>query len=210
MNNKPREEKKEKEFVEELLSIDRVTRVTAWWRQLSFRAVVVIWDKKWRVWVWAWKSSEVVDAISKAVNRAKKDIVKVPLINGTIPHEITVKFKSASVMIHPASEWIWIIAWWAVRKVLSVAWYKNILAKRYGSKNFLNNARATIKALSSLKLDGDITKRNEEPEEVKEEKKPVDVKNDIIKEAPKAEKKEEKPADKADVKKAEEKITPKK
>jgi len=143
--------KPKKEYKEELLSIDRVTRVTSWGRQLRFRAVMVIWDGKWRVWLWTWKSWEVVDAIAKAVADAKKNLVDVKIEEGTVPYDIKVKYKSAKVMLHPASQWTWIIAGWAVRKVLSVAWYTDVLAKRYGSTNLINNARATIKALISFK-----------------------------------------------------------
>lgn len=143
--------KPEKEFKEELLAVDRVTRVTSGWRQLRFRAVVVIWDGKWRVGLGTWKSWEVVDAISKAVHDAKKNMVDVKIENGTVPYNIEVKYKSAKVMVHQASDWVWIIAWWSARKVLSVAWYKDVIAKRYGSTNLINNARATIKALTSFK-----------------------------------------------------------
>lgn len=147
----PRFNKPRKEFKEELLSIDRVTRVTAWGRQLRFRAVMVIGDGKWRVALWTGKSWEVVDAIAKAIADAKKRLVNVKMENWTVPYDIKVKYKSASVMVHPASKWTWVIAWWAVRKVLVVAWYKDVLAKRYGSSNLINNARATIKALTSFK-----------------------------------------------------------
>lgn len=142
---------KQKEFHEELLSIDRVTRVTAWWRQLRFRAVMVVWDGKWKVWLWTGKSWEVVDAIAKAISNAKKNIVDVKIEDGTVPYNIEVKYKSAKMMVHPASEWTWIIAWGSARKVLAVAWYKNVLAKRYWSTNLINNARATINALTSFK-----------------------------------------------------------
>lgn len=148
---RPDFEKTKKEFNEELLSIDRVTRVTAWWRQLRFRAVVVIWDGKWKVWLGTGKSWEVVSAISKAVSDAKKNLVKVPMEKWSVPYNIEVKYKSAKVMLHPASEWTWIIAGWAVRKVLAVAWYRDVLAKRYWSSNLINNARAAIKALTSFK-----------------------------------------------------------
>lgn len=143
--------KAKKEYNEELLAIDRVTRVTSWGRQLRFRAVMVIWDWKWKVGLWTWKSWEVVDAISKAVNNAKKNMVNVRIEEGTVPYNVNTKYKSAKIMVHPASEWTWIIAWWSIRKVLSVAWFKDVLAKRYGSTNLINNARATIKALTSFK-----------------------------------------------------------
>jgi len=144
-------QKPQKEFKEELLAIDRVTRVTAWGRQLRFRAVMVIWDGKWRVALWTWKSWEVVDAIAKAVTDAKKNLTNVKIVKWTVPYNVDAKFKAARVMVHPASEWTWIIAWWAMRKVFMVAWYKDVLAKRYWSTNLINNAKATIKALTSFK-----------------------------------------------------------
>ena len=150
-DNNKRFQKPKKEFKEELLAIDRVTRVTSGWRQLRFRAVMVIWDGKWRVALWTWKSWEVVEAIAKSVTDAKKKLVNVKMKDWTVPYDIKVKYKSAKVMVHPASKWTWLIAWWAMRKVLMVAWYKDVLAKRYGSSNLINNAKATIKALTSFK-----------------------------------------------------------
>lgn len=144
-------QKPRKEFREELLSIDRVTRVTAGWRQLRFRAVMLLGNGKGKVGLWTGKSWEVVDAIAKAVANAKKNMVDVKIENGSVPYDVTAKFKAAKVMVHPASEGTWIIAGGAMRKVLMVAWYKDVLAKRYGSTNLINNAKATIKALSSFK-----------------------------------------------------------
>ena len=143
--------KPKKEFKEELLAIDRVTRVTAGGRQLRFRAVMVIWDGKGRVWLGTGKSWEVVDAIAKAIANAKKHLITVKMENGTVPYEITAKFKAAKIMVHPASKGTGIIAGGSARKVLSVAGYSDILAKRYGSSNLLNNAKATMKALTSFK-----------------------------------------------------------
>jgi len=146
--------KPKKEFREELLAIDRVTRVNSGWRQLRFRAVMVIGDGKGRVGLWMGKSWEVVDAIAKSIADAKKNLVNVTMVNGTVPYDLKVKNKSAVVMVHPASKGTWLIAGWAVRKVLSVAGYTDILAKRYGSTNLINNARATIDALTSFKWSG--------------------------------------------------------
>lgn len=140
-----------KEFEEVLLSIDKVTRVTAWGRQLRFRASVVIGDWKGRVGLWIGKAWEVVVAIEKAVRDAKKNLISFDIIEGTIAHEVKAKFKSSTIMLHPASEWTWIIAGWATRKLLSVSGIKNILAKRYGCTNPITNTRAALKAISSLK-----------------------------------------------------------
>lgn len=150
-NDRRGNQKKPKEFKEELLAIDRVTRVTAGWRQLRFRAVMVIGNGKWKAGLGTGKSWEVVDAIAKAIANAKKNLVDVDIVEGTVPYDLKVKYKAAVVMLHPASKWTWIIAGWAVRKVLAVAGYKDILGKRYGSSNLINNAKATLKALSSYK-----------------------------------------------------------
>ena len=152
-NRNKRMSKPKKEFKEELLSIDRVTRVTSGGRQLRFRAVMVIGDWKGRVALWTGKSWEVVDAIAKALANARKKLVNVKIVDGTVPYNIQNKYKSAIVMVHPASKGTWIIAWWAVRKVLAVAGYTDVLAKRYGSSNLLNNAKAAIGALTSFKED---------------------------------------------------------
>ena len=143
--------KPKKEFKEELLAIDRVTRVTAGGRQLRFRAVMVIGDGKGKVGLGTGKSWEVVDAIAKAIADAKKNMITVDIDSGTVPYNLTAKFKAATIMLHPASKGTGIIAGGSARKVLAVAGYKDILAKRYGSSNLLNNAKATLKALQSFK-----------------------------------------------------------
>jgi len=141
-----------KEFKEELLRIDRVTRVTAGGRQLRFRASVIIGDNNGRIGFGIGKAGEVVIAIEKAVRDAKKNLVHLPITNGTIPYDVTAKYKAAAVYIHPADEGTGIIAGGAVRKVLAVSGIKDILAKQNGSsKNPINNARAVIKALGLLK-----------------------------------------------------------
>ncbi|EKE30083.1 MAG: 30S ribosomal protein S5 [uncultured bacterium (gcode 4)] len=141
-----------KEFKEELLRIDRVTRVTAWGRQLRFRASVIIGDNNGTVGLGIGKAWEVVVAIEKAVRDAKKNLVKFKIVGGTIAHNVTWDFKAASIMIHPATAGTGIIAWGAVRKIISVSWIKDILAKRYGCTNPITNARATLKALQMLKI----------------------------------------------------------
>ncbi len=150
-NRKWQFSKPRKEFKEELLAIDRVTRVTTGGRQLRFRAVMVIGDGKGRVALGTGKSWEVVDAIAKAVSNAKKNLTNVKIVDGTVPYNIDSKYKAAKIMVHPASKGTGIIAGGAMRKVLMVAGYKDVLAKRYGSTNLINNARATINALSSFK-----------------------------------------------------------
>nr|MDD3720070.1 30S ribosomal protein S5 [Candidatus Gracilibacteria bacterium] len=139
------------EFKEELLSIDRVTRVTAGGRQLRFRAVMLVGNGKGKVGLGTGKSWEVVDAIAKAVNDARKNMVDVSIEEGSVPYELKVKYKSAVLMVHPATKGTGIIAGGAARKVFAVAGYSDVIAKRYGSTNLINNARAALKALTSFK-----------------------------------------------------------
>jgi small subunit ribosomal protein S5 len=141
----------EKEFREEMLSIDRVTRVTAGGRQLRFRASIVIGDGKGRVGLGIGKSGEVQGAIEKAIRDAKKNLVTFPIVNGTIAHDVAVNFKSSSLFLHPAHPGTGIIAGGAVRKIFAVSGVKDVIAKQHGSPNGITNARVTMKALSSLK-----------------------------------------------------------
>lgn len=144
-------EEEKKEFREELLAVDRVTRVNSGWRQLRFRAVMVLGDGKGKVWLGTGKSWEVVDAIAKAIADAKKNMVQVKIENGSVPYDVNTKYKTAKVWVHPASKGTGIIAGGAIRKVLMAAGYSDVLAKRHGHGNLINNARATIKALRSFK-----------------------------------------------------------
>lgn len=142
----------QKEFKEELLRIDRVTRVTAGGRQLRFRASVVIGNGKGTVGLGIGKANEVVVAIDKAIRDAKKNLISFPIQNGSVPHELVSSYKAASVFIHPASEGTGIIAGGSVRKILAVSGVKDVLAKlQSGTKNPITNARAIMKALGSLK-----------------------------------------------------------
>lgn len=141
-----------KEFQEELLRIDRVTRVTAGGRQLRFRVSLVIGDGKGTVGLGIGKAGEVVVAIEKATRDAKKNLVRFEIHNGTIAHDVAVNFKAVSLLLHPADAGTGIIAGGSIRKVLAVAGIKDVLAKRHSaSKNPITAAHATIKALSSLK-----------------------------------------------------------
>ncbi len=142
------------EYEEEVLQIDRVTRVVKGGRRLRFRATVVVGNKKGKVGIGIGKSHEVVGAIQKAIHQAKKDLVVVPLKHGTLPHEIFIKFKSARIFMMPASPGTGIIAGGAVRKIAELAGVKNMLSKMFGCSNRLTNAQATIMALKKLKPAG--------------------------------------------------------
>lgn len=147
-----RREKEPKEFDEEVLEIARVTRVVKGGRRLRFRALVAIGDRKGRVGVGVGKATEVVSAIKKAVTRAKRDMLHVPITNkDSIPHQVKVKHKAARMLIMPASPGTGVIAGGSLRKILSLAGVKNVLSKNYGTNNKLVTAQASIKALHMLK-----------------------------------------------------------
>lgn len=135
------------EFKEGLIDLARVTRVVKWWRRMRFRATVAAWDWKWRVWLWVWKANEVTIAIKKAIHNAKKDLITLPIVNWTINRDVFVKFKSARVLLMPAWEGTWIIAWWSIRKIAEVVWIHNLLSKRFWTNNKLVNAQAMMKAI---------------------------------------------------------------
>mgnify|MGYP001608239380 FL=1 len=147
-----RGETRSSEFEEEVIQIDRVTRVVKGGRRLRFRATVVIGNKKGKVGVGIGKSLEVQGAIKKAIAHAKKSLIEVPIISETIPHEVKMKFKSAKLMIMPACPGTGIIAGGPLRKILELAGVKNVMSKVLGCKNRLSNSQAAILALSQLRM----------------------------------------------------------
>ncbi|MBN2087281.1 30S ribosomal protein S5 [Candidatus Peregrinibacteria bacterium] len=169
LNKAKGHQKEQKEFEEEVLQIDRVTRVVKGGRRLRFRATVAIGDKKGRVGIGVGKASEVVTGIKKAVTKAKKDLIKVPITDGdTIPHEINFKYKSARLIILPASSGTGVIAGGSLRKILNLAGIKNVLSKNIGTRNALVVAQASIEALKTLRpLRSHDKKKSESKVEVK-------------------------------------------
>ncbi|MGE3278708.1 MAG: 30S ribosomal protein S5 [Candidatus Altimarinota bacterium] len=144
--------KEKKEFEEEVLQVDRVTRVVKGGRRLSFRATVIIGNRKGKVAIGLGKANEVTIAIQKGVSQAKKNIVHVPIIKDTIPHNIKVKFKATRLLMIPAAPGTGIKAGSSTRKILELAGVKNILSKRMGSGNRINLAKATMKGLDMLRV----------------------------------------------------------
>ena len=140
-----------KEFEEEVIQIDRVTRVVKGGRRLRFRATVVIGNRKGKVGVGIGKSTEVQGAIKKAVAQARKSLIIVPMVGETIPHRVHMKFKSAKLLLMPACPGTGIIAGGPLRKILELAGVKDVLSKALGCKNRLSNSQAAIMALSDLK-----------------------------------------------------------
>lgn len=139
------------EFDQKILDIARVTRVMAGGKRMRFRACVAIGDRKGRVAIGLAKGLDVTIAVNKAVNQAKKNLITVPMIDKTIPHEIKQKSDSAIVLLKPAKQGRGIIAGSVVRVILELAGIHNITSKMLGSHNKINNAKCVIKALSSLK-----------------------------------------------------------
>ncbi len=139
------------ELKDRLVAINRVTKVTKGGRHFSFSAIVVVGDEKSVVGHGLGKANEVTEAISKAVEEAKKNLMRVAVINETLPHAIKTKYSGAQVFIKPASAGTGVIAGGAMRAVLESAGIKNVLAKSQGSSNPHNVVKATIKALASLR-----------------------------------------------------------
>lgn len=162
----------EVETIEKVIQIRRVTKVVKGGKKLSFRAVVVVGNGKGSVGVGVGKSGEVVGAIQKAITDAKKAQVEVPLVGTSIPHPTTAKLGAGKVLLKPAAPGSGVIAGGSVRAVLEASGLKDVVGKTLGSDSPINNARATVKALSTLRTLEDIAATRG--------KRPVDV----IREAP--------------------------
>jgi len=143
--------KREKpEYDQKLLDLARVARVVKGGRRFRFRATLVIGNRKGKVGVGVGKGADVSDAIKKAFDDAKKNMVSVTLFNNTIPHDISYKLGSARIILKPASEGRGIIAGGAIRTVVDLAGIKDIVSKSLGTSNKLNVARATVAAFNEL------------------------------------------------------------
>jgi small subunit ribosomal protein S5 len=141
----------ETELKDRLVAVNRVTKVTKGGRTFSFSAIVVVGNENGLVGHGLGKAKEVTEAIAKAIEDAKKNLVQVAIINNTLPHDILVKSDGAKVFLKPASQGTGIIAGGAMRAVLESAGIQNVLAKSQGSSNPHNVVKATVKALSELK-----------------------------------------------------------
>lgn len=139
------------ELKDKLVALNRVAKVTKGGRTFSFAAIVVVGDGNGTVGHGLGKAREVSDAISKAVDDAKKNLIKVPILKGTVPHEQKGKFGAGKVLIKPAADGTGVIAGGAMRAVLEIAGVHNVLAKSMGSSNPHNVVKATINGLAKMR-----------------------------------------------------------
>lgn len=193
-NRRKKMPKEKPEFDQQIVDLARVTRVTKGGKQLSFRATVLIGDHNGRVGYGVEKGKDVQIAVEKAVNHAKKNLINVPFVFGTIPHIVEAKHKAAKVMLKPAPQGSGVIAGGAIRAVLEMAGVQNVSSKMLGkTSNKMNNIKATFAALQTFKMSA--IKRGEKKAEVavapvaKEEKPVVQTAKPVVKKTVKKESK---------------------
>ena len=169
MERRPRRVEREKEFEERVVVINRVSKTVKGGRRMRFSALVVVGDKKGRVGFGTGKANEVPDAIKKALEDAKKNVFRVPLVNNgtTIPHEVTGVYGAGEVFLRPATEGTGVIAGGPARAVIEMAGIKNIRTKSLGSNNKQNVVLATLEGLKQIKTPEEVAKlRGKSVEEI--------------------------------------------
>ncbi|MBQ6028727.1 MAG: 30S ribosomal protein S5 [Treponema sp.] len=157
--NKFDKEPKEKEFVEKLVTLNRTSKTVKGGRRMSFAALSVVGDQKGRVGYGFGKANDVTEAIKKSLDRAKRNLVTLPIKRGTVPHDVIGKFKSSEVLLRPASAGTGIIAGGPVRAIMDAAGVTDIISKSLGSSASVNVVRATFDAIERM-LDAATVAKN--------------------------------------------------
>ena len=150
---------RDKDFVEKLVKLNRTAKVVKGGRRFSFAALTVVGDRKGNVGYGFGKANDVAEAIRKSIDRAKRNMVKVPVLRGTIPHDIKGEFKSAQVILKAACSGTGIIAGGPVRAIMEAAGITDILSKSLGARNQINVVKATFQAISQM-MDSRVAAKN--------------------------------------------------
>lgn len=153
----------EVQFIDKVVSINRVAKVVKGGRRFRFSAIVVVGDGQGRVGAGLGKAQEVPEAIRKALENAKKDMIQVPILNNTIPYAVTGRYGSGKVLLRPAAEGTGVIAGGPVRAVVEVSGIKNVLTKCLGSHNPHNAVKAAMEALRQLASPEQVAQRRNRP-----------------------------------------------
>lgn len=157
----------ENEFTEKIVSINRVAKVVKGGKNFRFAVLVVVGNKKGKVGVGTGKAQEIPEAIRKGIEDAKKNLINVPMLNGTVPHESIGTFGAGKVLLKPAPEGTGVIAGGPVRAVVELAGITDIVSKSLGSANARNMVNATIEALKQMKRAEEVARlRNKSVEEI--------------------------------------------
>ncbi len=157
----------EKEYIEKLVKLNRTAKVVKGGRRFSFSALTVVGDRKGNVGYGFGKANDVSEAIRKSIEKAKRNMIKLPVRNGTIPHDVQADFKASSVLLKSACSGTGIIAGGAMRAVFEAVGVRNVLAKCLGSSNPYNVVRATLNGLKAVNAPSEIAaKRGKSVDEI--------------------------------------------
>lgn len=168
MANERKPRREQKEFDEQVIAINRVTKVVKGGRNFRFAALVVVGDHKGRVGIGTGKAKEVPDAIRKAAENARKNVFRVPVEGTTIPHDVTGRYGAGAVFMRPAAEGTGISAGGAARAVLELAGISDVLTKCLGSRTKINVVRATVDGLKNLRTIDQVAElRGKKPYEIR-------------------------------------------
>lgn len=154
--NRQRREQQNDGFEDRIVSINRISKVVKGGRRIRFSALAIVGNKNGTIGFGLGKAQEIPDAINKARDMAKKNLVKISLVDGTIPHEVTGRFGAGKVFLKPAPEGTGVIAGGPVRTICELAGIQDIVSKSLGSKTPVNTVRATFQGLESLRTKEDV------------------------------------------------------